>query len=409
MKSIAILGFGVVGCGVAEVIEMNKKRIAKRLGEELRVKKILDIREFPDSPFAALVTNKKEEVFEDPEISIVVETIGGARIAYEYTKLALSAGKTVVTSNKELVSTHGVELMKIAHDNHCNYIFEAAVGGGIPIIRPMQRCLAANKVERIAGIVNGTTNYILTQMAESGADFDAALKEAQAKGYAEANPSADIDGIDAQRKIAILSTIALDGAYVDPTKLFTVGITAITTKDMEYAREMNASIKLLAVFENKDDGAFAYVAPHLVSKSHPLACANDVFNAIMVTGNAVGDAMFYGQGAGKLATASAVVGDVMDAAEHQTRNAHVIEWYEADKPVLSPIEEHTVSVLLRLPDSVSDEDIEKAFPEISCQPCVYEAEGEKAVILGKDGDLNEAKLAIGLENFENVLSVIRIF
>lgn len=409
MKSIAILGFGVVGCGVAEVIEMNKERIAKRLGEELRVKKILDIREFPDSPFAALVTNKKEEVFEDPEISIVVETIGGARIAYEYTKLALSAGKTVVTSNKELVSTHGVELMKIAHDNHCNYIFEAAVGGGIPIIRPMQRCLAANKVERIAGIVNGTTNYILTQMAESGADFDAALKEAQAKGYAEANPSADIDGIDAQRKIAILSTIALDGAYVDPTKLFTVGITSITTKDMEYAREMNASIKLLAVFENKDDGAFAYVAPHLVSKSHPLACANDVFNAIMVTGNAVGDAMFYGQGAGKLATASAVVGDVMDAAEHQTRNAHVIEWYEADKPVLSPIEEHTVSVLLRLPDSVSDEDIEKAFPEISCQPCVYEADGEKAVVLGKDGDLNEAKLAIGLENFENVLSVIRIF
>ena len=409
MKSIAILGFGVVGCGVAEVIEMNKERIAKRLGEELRVKKILDIREFPDSPFAALVTNKKEEVFEDPEISIVVETIGGARIAYEYTKLALSAGKTVVTSNKELVSTHGVELMKIAHDNHCNYIFEAAVGGGIPIIRPMQRCLAANKVERIAGIVNGTTNYILTQMAESGADFDAALKEAQAKGYAEANPSADIDGIDAQRKIAILSTIALDGAYVDPTKLFTVGITAITTKDMEYAREMNASIKLLAVFENKEDGAFAYVAPHLVSKSHPLACANDVFNAIMVTGNAVGDAMFYGQGAGKLATASAVVGDVMDAAEHQTRNAHVIEWYESDKPVLSPIEEHTVSVLLRLPDSVSDEDIEKAFPEISCQPCVYEAEGEKAVILGKDGDLNEAKLAIGLENFENVLSVVRIF
>lgn len=409
MKSIAILGFGVVGCGVAEVIEMNKERIAKRLGEELRVKKILDIREFPESPFAALVTTKKEEVFEDPEISIVVETIGGARIAYEYTKCALSAGKTVVTSNKELVSTHGVELMKIAHENHCNYIFEAAVGGGIPIIRPMQRCLAANKVERIAGIVNGTTNYILTQMAESGADFDAALKEAQSKGYAEANPSADIDGIDAQRKIAILSTIALDGAYVDPTKLFTVGITAITTKDMEYAKEMNASIKLLAVFENKEEGAFAYVAPHLVSKSHPLACANDVFNAIMVTGNAVGDAMFYGQGAGKLATASAVVGDVMDAAEHQTRNAHVIGWYESEKPVLSPIEEHTVSVLLRLPDSVSDDQIAESFPEISCQPCVYEAEGEKAVILGKDGDLNEAKLAIGLENFDNVLSVIRIF
>ena len=409
MKNIAILGFGVVGCGVAEVIEMNKDRIEKRLGEKLAVKKILDIREFPESPFAALVTNKKEEVFEDPDISIVVETIGGARIAYEYTKMALSAGKTVVTSNKELVSTHGVELMKIAHDNHCNYIFEAAVGGGIPIIRPMHRCLAGNKIERIAGIVNGTTNYILTQMAESGADFDTALKEAQSKGYAEANPSADIDGIDAQRKISILSTIALDGAYVDPTKLFTVGITSITTKDMEYAKEMNAAIKLLAVFENKEEGAFAYVAPHLVSKDHPLACANDVFNAIMVTGNAVGDVMFYGQGAGKLATASAVVGDVMDAVEHQSRNAHVAEWYESESPVLSPIEEHVVSVLLRLPSSVSDDAISEAFPEISCQPCVYEAEGEKAVILGKNGDLNEAKLAIGLESFDEILSVIRIF
>ena len=409
MKNIAILGFGVVGCGVAEVIEMNKDRIAKRLGEELKVKKILDIREFPDSPFAALVTNKKEEVFDDPEISIVVETIGGARIAYEYTKMALSAGKTVVTSNKELVSTHGVELVSLAHKNNCNYIFEASVGGGIPIIRPLHRCLAANKIERIAGIVNGTTNYILTQMAESGADFDAALKEAQSKGYAEANPSADIDGIDAQRKISILSTIALDGAYVDPTKLFTVGITSITTKDMEYAKEMNASIKLLAVFENKEEGAFAFVAPHLVSKDHPLACANDVFNAIMVTGNAVGDVMFYGQGAGKLATASAVVGDVMDAVEHQSRNAHVAEWYESESPVLSPIEEHVVSVLLRLPSSVSDDAIAEAFPEISCQPCVYEAEGEKAVILGKNGDLNEAKLAIGLESFDEILSVIRIF
>ena len=408
MKSIAILGFGVVGCGVAEVIAMNHERIAKRLGEELVVKKILDIREFPDSPFASLVTNKKEDVFDDPEISIVVETIGGARIAYEYTKMALSAGKTVVTSNKELVSTHGVELVKLARENNCNYLFEASVGGGIPIIRPLHRCLAANKVERIAGIVNGTTNYILTQMAENGSDFDSALKEAQAKGYAEQNPSADIDGIDAQRKIAILSTIALDGAYVDPTKLFTVGITAITTKDMEYAREMNASIKLLAVFENDDEGAFAYVAPHLVSKEHPLACANDVFNAIMVTGNAVGDAMFYGQGAGKLATASAVVGDVMDAAEHETRDAHVAEWFEAGD-VLAPIEKHHISVLLRLPADVSDDTVSEAFPEISMQPCVYEAEGEKAFILGKEGDMTEAQLAVGLESFENIISVIRIF
>ena len=409
MNKIAILGFGVVGCGVAEVIAMNHDKIAKRLGEELEVKKILDIRDFPDSPFASLVTHEKDEVFEDPEISVVVETIGGARIAYEYTKLALSKGKTVVTSNKELVSTHGVELMNIARENHCNYIFEAAVGGGIPIIRPLHRCLAANKIEKIAGIVNGTTNYILTRMAESGASFDDALKEAQAKGYAEQNPSADVDGIDAQRKISILSSIVLDGKYVDPNKVFTVGISAITTKDMEYAKEMNAQIKLLAVYESSDEGAFVYVAPHLVSNEHPLCCARGVFNAIMVSGNAVGDAMFYGQGAGKLATASAVVGDVMDAVEHKDTNAHITNWVDGESEVLAPIENHEVSVLLRLPDSVSDDAIAEAFPEISMQPCVYEAEGEKAVILGKNGDLNEARLAIGLQSFDEVLGVIRIF
>ncbi|HPE39004.1 MAG TPA: homoserine dehydrogenase [Bacillota bacterium] len=411
MKKIGILGFGVVGNGVAEVVFMNSKKLEKRLGEPIEVKRILDIREFPDSPFAKLITNDADTFFADDEISIVVETIGGARIAYEYTKRALSLGKTVVTSNKELVSTHGVELIQLANEHHCNYLFEASVGGGIPIIRPLQRCLAANDIERIVGIVNGTTNYILTKMENDGSDFAASLKEAQAKGYAEANPSADIDGIDAMRKISILGTIALDGAYINPESIFTVGITSITVDDMIYAREMNAAIKLLAIFEKGDDGnVFSYVAPHLVPKEHPIAVANDVFNAIMVTGNAIGDAMFYGQGAGKLATASAVVGDVLDAALHGERFAHGTSWFKPVDTVLQPIENHVCSCLIRVSDSVSTEDMEKAFPEISIQPALYEAAGEKAYILGKDGDMTEANLSIGVNELtDKAISIIRIF
>ena len=312
--NIAILGFGTVGSGVAETLDINKDVIAKRVGEEINVKYILDIRDFPDSRFANLVTHNADDVFTDKDVRIAVETIGGARIAYEYTKRALSSGISVVTSNKELVSTKGPELIEIAKNNNCCYLFEAAVGGGIPIIRPLYKCLAANKITRIAGIVNGTTNYILSQMKNEGIDFSTALKQAQANGFAEANPSADIDGIDAQRKISILSTIANDGAYIAPDKISAEGISAVTTDDMKFASSIGCDIKLIALYEAGDDKPVVYVAPTLVDKSNLLFNVGGVFNAIMVDGNSLGQAMFYGQGAGTLPTASAVCGDVLEAA-----------------------------------------------------------------------------------------------
>jgi homoserine dehydrogenase len=311
--NVAIMGFGTVGSGVAETLDINKEIIAKRVGEEINVKYILDIRDFPESRFAGLVTHNADEVF-DSDILIAVETIGGVRIAYDYTKRALSLGISVVTSNKELVSTHGPELIKIAQENNCCYLFEAAVGGGIPIIRPLYKCLAANKITKIAGIVNGTTNYILSQMKDEGIDFDTALKQAQDNGFAEANPSADIDGIDAQRKISILSTIANDGAYIAPEKISAEGISAITTDDMKFAASVGCDIKLIALYEAGEDLPIVYVAPALVDKRNLLYNVNGDFNAIMVDGNSLGQAMFYGQGAGTLPTASAVCGDVIEAA-----------------------------------------------------------------------------------------------
>ena len=311
---IAILGFGVVGAGTAQVLEMNKQEIEARTGTEIYVKHILDLRDFPDSPFSDRVTHNADEVFGDKDIKIAVETIGGAKVAYEYTKRALSAGITVVTSNKELVSTHGVELLKIAKDNGCQYLYEAAVGGGIPIIRPLYRCLAANKVVRIAGIVNGTTNYILTQMKENGISVEEAVAQAQQNGYAEANPAADLEGIDAQRKLSILSTIALDGTYVAPSTINAKGINEITTDDIEFASKIGCELKLIALFENKGDKPSAFVAPTYVSKESLIASVEGVFNAIMVEGNALGESLFYGQGAGAVPTASAVCGDILEAA-----------------------------------------------------------------------------------------------
>ena len=311
---IAIFGFGVVGAGTAKVLEMNKEQIAQRTGTEIYVKRIVDLRDFPDSPFADRVTHNADDVFGDKDIKIAVETIGGAKVAYEYTKKALSAGITVVTSNKELVSTHGVELLKIAKDNGCQYLYEAAVGGGIPIIRPLYRCLAANKVIRIAGIVNGTTNYILTQMKDNGISLEDAVSQAQQNGYAEANPAADLEGIDAQRKLSILSTIALDGTYVNPSSINAKGITGITTDDIEFAKKIDCELKLIALFENKGDKPSAYVAPTYVSKESLIASVEGVFNAIMVEGNALGESLFYGQGAGAVPTASAVCGDILEAA-----------------------------------------------------------------------------------------------
>lgn len=320
MTKVAILGFGTVGSGVAEVLSKNSQGIARRSGGEIQVKYILDVRDFPDSPFKNCFVKDFSIIENDPEVDVVVETIGGAKVALEFTTRALKAGKSVVSSNKELVATHGYELLQLAKANGVSYLFEASVGGGIPILRPLTNCLAANEVEQITGILNGTTNYILTRMIKAGLTFEQALKEAQDNGYAEKDPTADVDGHDACRKICILSALAC-GQHVYPQQVPTQGIREVTLADVAYADSCGYKIKLLGRCLREPEGKVcAFVAPHLVSCENPLAGVEDVFNAIAVTGNAVGDVMFYGRGAGKLPTASAVVADVIDIARDPKRD-----------------------------------------------------------------------------------------
>ncbi len=315
MIQTAVLGYGTVGSGVVEVIEKNKQEINKKSGEELNIKYILDLRDFPGDPYEDKIVHDVELILNDPDIKIICETMGGIKPAYDFTKRALMSGKSVCTSNKELVALHGPELIQIAHENKCNYLFEASVGGGIPIIRPLNYSLTAEKIDAITGILNGTTNYILTKMEREGADFDAVLKEAQEKGYAERNPEADIEGYDACRKIAILSSLMCcrNVKYED---IYTEGISKITPEDFVYAKAMRKTIKLLAQSKEQDGNMYAMVAPFLISYDHPLSMVNDVFNAVFVHGNMLGDSMYYGRGAGKLPTASAVVSDVVDCARH---------------------------------------------------------------------------------------------
>ncbi|MBR4981380.1 MAG: homoserine dehydrogenase [Lachnospiraceae bacterium] len=315
MVQVAVLGYGTVGSGVVEVLEENKAKITPRAGEELNVKYILDLRDFPGDPYENKVVHDVNVILEDPEVQVVCETMGGVEPAFTFSKKALMAGKSVCTSNKELVAAHGPELLKLAKENKCNYLFEASVGGGIPIIRPMNSALTAEKIESIHGILNGTTNYILTKMDKEGADFEEVLKEAQEKGYAERNPEADVEGYDACRKIAILSSL-MTGKSVKYEDIYTEGITKITSVDFKYAKALNKSIKLLAMSKDEGDGYVAMVSPCMISQEHPLFCVSDVFNAVFVHGNMLGDSMYYGRGAGKLATASAVVADVIDCARH---------------------------------------------------------------------------------------------
>jgi len=356
--NIAILGFGTVGSGVADILAMNGASIEAKTGKKIELKHILDLRDFPDSPFASLVTHNADDVFEDPDLQIIIETIGGARIAYEYTKRALSKGISVVTSNKELVSTHGVELLKLAADNGCTYLYEAAVGGGIPIIQPLYRDLAANKIVRIAGIVNGTTNYILSAMKDEGISYEEALKQAQENGYAEADPTADVEGIDAQRKLSILSTIALEGNYVAPDDIHAEGISKLTLDDIDFEDKAQAELKLIAYFENKENGAIAYVAPTYVSRTNLLSSVNSVFNAVMVDGNALGVSMYYGQGAGTMPTASAVFGDILQVAVTGGKPLEPRLWKETSEKI-TPYAEVKADIIVRL-DSKANE-LMKAF------------------------------------------------
>lgn len=323
MANFAIMGFGTVGGGVAEVLRMNAAAIAAKLGEPLNLKYILDVRDLSATPYADKAVKDFSILENDPELDVVVESIGGAKVALEFTRRCLLAGKHVVTSNKEQVASHGRELLEIAREKNVNYLFEASVGGGIPVLRPLFQCLAGNQIQEIAGILNGTTNYILTRMVKEDASFADALKEAQTKGYAEADPTADVEGLDAGRKICILSDLAW-GKEVRPEDISVQGISAIDLKDVAIASGAGYRIKLLGRAMKLEDGRqAAFVSPHLVPESSPLAAVDDVFNAIMIRGNAVGDVMFYGRGAGDLPTASAVMGDVLDALEHREKRRNL--------------------------------------------------------------------------------------
>ena len=319
MIKIAVLGYGTVGSGVVEVINTNGAVINERIGDTLEIKYVLDLRDFPGTPVENLITHDFEDIVNDEEVKIVVEVMGGIEPAYTFVKRSLLAGKSVATSNKALVAKHGAELLAIAKENNINFLYEASVGGGIPIIRPLASSLTGDVIEEITGILNGTTNYMMTKMYNENADYDAVLKEAQARGYAERDPSADVEGHDACRKIAILSSI-ISGKQVDFEDIYTEGITEVSLEDIQYAKAMDMKIKLLASCKRSGEKLCAIVAPHLVAKSHPLYNIEDVFNAIFVKGNMLGDSMFYGSGAGKLPTASAVVGDIVEAAKNPNRS-----------------------------------------------------------------------------------------
>lgn len=392
MIQVAVLGYGTVGSGVVEVIEKNKAEINKKSGEELNVKYILDLRDFPGDPYEDKVVHDVNMILDDPEVKIICETMGGLKPAYDFTKKALSLGKSVCTSNKELVAAHGPELIRVAHENKCNYLFEASVGGGIPIIRPLNYSLTAEKIDAITGILNGTTNYILTKMDREGADFEAVLKEAQEKGYAERNPEADVEGYDACRKIAILSSL-MCCKNVKYEEIYTEGITKITATDFVYARAMGRTIKLLAQSKEVDGKLFAMVAPFMINRDNPLYMVNDVFNAVCVHGNMLGDSMYYGKGAGKLPTASAVVSDVVDCARHIGK---VIMCFWDDEDVkVSDVSEARRAFFVRV-DVAKEKEAIDTFKSVRVIEADVEGEFAFVTDVMSEKEFNEKADAVGI-------------
>ena len=357
---VAIMGYGTIGSGVAEFLEVNKEVIAKRCGEALELKYVLDLRDFEGEPIADKIVHDYQTIAQDPEVAIVVETMGGVEPAYTFVKAMLEQGKHVTTSNKALVADKGAELIEIARNHKVNFLFEASVGGGIPIIRPLLSCLTGDVIEEITGIVNGTTNYMMTKMTQEGLEFDDVLKDAQAKGYAEKDPTADIEGHDACRKIAILTSLVC-GRQVDYQDIPTEGISHISATDIKYAKKLGRVIKLLATSKEQDGSYVARVAPYLLSSEHPLYNVNDVFNAIFVHGNMLGDGMFYGSGAGKLPTASAVVGDMVAIAKHIDKNIY-LEW-EKEKLVLADADQQINQFFVR--SGASESEIENIFGNVT--------------------------------------------
>ncbi len=399
MAKVAIMGFGTVGSGVYDIIETNSKKLSHNSGEAVDVKYILDIRDFDNHPRKELFTKDFNDILNDSEVSVVAEVMGGLHPAYEFTKSLLEAGKSVVTSNKELVATYGTELLSIANEKNVNYMFEASVGGGIPIIRPLHQDLTANKIEKIAGILNGTTNYILNEMITKGKSFDAALKDAQDNGYAERNPAADIEGHDACRKIAILSSLA-SGLEVDYNNIETEGIVDVSLDDVKYAESINSVIKLIGYSQFLENGKiYSVVAPMIVSKEKLIANVNGVFNAIMVQGNCVGELLFYGAGAGKLPTASAVVADIVDSIKHRERSKK-ISWKKPLNDIMAAAEDKSFEYFVRSTSSKGE--IEKVFGDVNYTDSVVDGENVFITKSLTSVELNEKVNKI------NIISAYRI-
>lgn len=384
MAKIAVLGYGVVGSGTVEVFYKNKANLEKKAGEELDIKYILDLRDFPDSPYADKFVKDFNIILNDPEVSVVTEVIGGIKPSYDFVKSSLMAGKSVVTSNKELVAKKGAELLAIAKEKNVNFFFEASVGGGIPIIKPIHACLEANEIDEIAGILNGTTNFILTKMFRDGMGFDEALKIAQNLGYAERNPAADVEGVDACRKICILASLSF-GRHVYPENVHTEGITKVTLEDVEYMDSYNAKIKLIGCARREDNNEISIgVFPAVIKDESQLSGVSDVFNAILVRGDATGDVVFYGKGAGKLPTASAVVSDIISAVKH-TSTSRSLDWADSEQSFIRPFEKFTCGNYIRLLAKNPEETkvaVKAAFGDVEYLTSKKQAQNEFAFVTG---------------------------
>lgn len=402
MIKVGVLGYGTVGSGVVEILHENHDLIQTRVGDEVSLKYVLDLRDFPGDPVEKVLVHDFNVIAQDSEVQIVVETMGGLHPAYEFVKTCLENGKSVCTSNKALVAAYGPELLELAKQKNVNFLFEASVGGGIPIIRPLKTSLAPDEIQEISGILNGTTNYILTKMTEEGLDFESVLKDAQDKGYAEKDPTADVEGYDACRKIAILTSLAY-GKQLDFEDIYTEGITKITDRDIAYAKKLGFKIKIFGSSKKVGDQVCAMVAPVLIHSNHPLYSVDGVFNAILVKGNMVGDVMFYGQGAGKLATASAVVSDVMDAAKHTNVNINTL--WDSEKLALVAQEDTKNAFFVRVSGSRAENEskVKAAFGEV--QPVDAGFEEEYAFVTG---ELSEGAYKMAAEVMGNVINKIRI-
>lgn len=399
MVNIAVMGYGTVGSGVVEVINTNGDIINQRAGDEINIKYVLDIRDFPGDPVQEKIVHDIDVIINDPEVKIVVEVMGGIEPAYTFVKRCLEAGKSVATSNKALVAKHGAELLSIARERELNFLFEASVGGGIPIIRALNSSLTADRIEEITGILNGTTNYMLSKMFYDGADYDEVLKEAQDNGYAERNPEADVEGYDACRKIAILSSL-ISGQQVDFEDIYTEGITRITATDIKYAKALGRRIKLLGCSYRTGDSYCAMVAPYMLEDSHPLYNVNGVFNAIFVKGNMLGDSMFYGSGAGKLPTASAVVADVVDIVRHKDK--HITVQWDQEKLELADHKKLVNRYFVRT--AAGQAAVEAAFGAVE----YVTAEGVTGETAFVTGEMDEYAYDAAAEKLGSVLQRIRV-